>query len=827
MALIRNDFESFDYDGPEVVKEDAHIGSLEQDFDARCRAAEVAALQQSALQHAVSSCLNSCLDCLDLLYVNREETPITAIALEHDSWRQEAEPEPCSKDSWLRGAIPDITLQPRQQSTSTTSAVQQTPLLAARSSRVREKQAVSKRPGPGSVSSVSSDVGRKDVSNVASTTQPPCVDHTSSTLGIETNSSQQQTQEEKQQEQQTQKRLQHDPWHLLQAAGAKANKTEQQEAQDRLRQELKLRRQQDALVKELQQKDEQAHSALLAMQKELKGKEYTYDSKGRVVLLAPPKSLPVPPGPQFKLHTPPAAPADPAQAATPSRRGASSAFSSAGQSTTTSRSISSGQSRAAKGAAASACNQREFVPTASPTQPPLLETVKPAAGVLVKAGAGVKQGPRRDTAAQPTRSQYQQQAKAQIQQAARSAAAVKAANSPSLGGSSRLSSTGSNPVPAGPGAGGKAVSAAVSRRGFSGNGAEPAAATGSLAGNTVSNSRLIAATEAGGTAGDAWGPCLTAVAADAQPAQRKGAASATPPPPAAAAAAANVGAGTAKQGGMHSAATANVNMMLLAAEDWGVASAGTSYSPPELSKPTPADSKQIREEFGRTTHLPKLRAPVATLKPPKLQHSPTAANRPSSSYIRSSKRSVIVRFRDQESPDTHQSPIPRGQTDSKLSTQQLTEVQNKEEGNVSPRMAELRADLGNSVTDLSQLQTFDGPAPETINGRLAMLAVVTGLAGEWLTGKGLLEQTADHPVVVFASFVIISIATYVPLFKGHTRKEPFANSFLGLNWTPQAENWNGRLAMMGFTGMILTEAIAGCNTLQAWGLQPLLFSGLH
>jgi hypothetical protein len=40
-----------------------------------------------------------------------------------------------------------------------------------------------------------------------------------------------------------------------------------------------------------------------------------------------------------------------------------------------------------------------------------------------------------------------------------------------------------------------------------------------------------------------------------------------------------------------------------------------------------------------------------------------------------------------------------------------------------------------------------------------------GLAGEWLTGKGLLEQTADHPIVVFASFVVISIATYVPLFK--------------------------------------------------------------
>lgn len=46
-----------------------------------------------------------------------------------------------------------------------------------------------------------------------------------------------------------------------------------------------------------------------------------------------------------------------------------------------------------------------------------------------------------------------------------------------------------------------------------------------------------------------------------------------------------------------------------------------------------------------------------------------------------------------------------------------------------------------------------------------MLAVVTGLAGEYFTGLGLSEQTADHPLLVFASFVIISIATYVPIFK--------------------------------------------------------------
>ena len=31
-----------------------------------------------------------------------------------------------------------------------------------------------------------------------------------------------------------------------------------------------------------------------------------------------------------------------------------------------------------------------------------------------------------------------------------------------------------------------------------------------------------------------------------------------------------------------------------------------------------------------------------------------------------------------------------------------------------------------------------------------------------------------------------------PPCRGYTRKEPYANKFLGISWSPQAENWNGR-----------------------------------
>lgn len=55
--------------------------------------------------------------------------------------------------------------------------------------------------------------------------------------------------------------------------------------------------------------------------------------------------------------------------------------------------------------------------------------------------------------------------------------------------------------------------------------------------------------------------------------------------------------------------------------------------------------------------------------------------------------------------------------------------------------------------------------------------------------------------------------------RGYTRKEPFANLLGGLPWVPAVENFNSRLAMLGFVGIALTEAITGVNTLQAWGLQ--------
>jgi len=75
-------------------------------------------------------------------------------------------------------------------------------------------------------------------------------------------------------------------------------------------------------------------------------------------------------------------------------------------------------------------------------------------------------------------------------------------------------------------------------------------------------------------------------------------------------------------------------------------------------------------------------------------------------------------------------------------------------------------------------------------GTQAMIGVTSCLAAEFARGIGLKEQVGEAPASILAVFVLISLASYVPIFRGYTRKEDFSNG----PFTPKSENWNGRCA---------------------------------
>merc|ERR1711977_590375 len=93
-------------------------------------------------------------------------------------------------------------------------------------------------------------------------------------------------------------------------------------------------------------------------------------------------------------------------------------------------------------------------------------------------------------------------------------------------------------------------------------------------------------------------------------------------------------------------------------------------------------------------------------------------------------------------------------------------------------------------------------APETINGRLAMLGFIAALGAEASSGETIFQQVGDaEPSILFA-FIMFAAASLIPIFKG-VKKEKFAF------FSPEAEMLNGRAAMIGFALLLAIEAQSG------------------
>ena len=83
-----------------------------------------------------------------------------------------------------------------------------------------------------------------------------------------------------------------------------------------------------------------------------------------------------------------------------------------------------------------------------------------------------------------------------------------------------------------------------------------------------------------------------------------------------------------------------------------------------------------------------------------------------------------------------------------------------------------------------------------------MLGVVAALVAEITTGKNVFQQVESAPLPIFAIFFLFTVATAIPVFKGVPRK---GNAL----FSSDAELINGRVAMVGFAGLVISTFYKG------------------
>eukprot|EP00798_Chlamydomonas_sp_ICE-L_P024927 gene24927-10578_t len=108
----------------------------------------------------------------------------------------------------------------------------------------------------------------------------------------------------------------------------------------------------------------------------------------------------------------------------------------------------------------------------------------------------------------------------------------------------------------------------------------------------------------------------------------------------------------------------------------------------------------------------------------------------------------------------------------------------------------------NYGVSLFDAMKFNGPAPELINGRLAMLGFVMAAYKENETGELMASQLEHLSIGVCLQLAFLVWASLVPITKG-VKNEAFGP------FSPRAEIVNGRAAMLAFVALAVLENKAG------------------
>jgi len=353
------DFESPDWDakdGDVLEKQEVCGGMLDVVLARAGEHITEASFSRRVLEQTVDSTIEAALCTVDTLFVAREnEIAVTPISHMHASWEPEPEPEPCSVDTWLRAAIPESTsgndIFLMNEFLRSPSPVQAQPTRSPDHSAPKRSASESLPPGAAVTGSPPSNAS------------PPS--HAQGKAGKtgRTRRSSQQT--------------------LLE--GGKALSPEQAAAEDRLREELEIRKAQLAVAAGLDAKDAETKARLSVLARSLKGKDYSYDHQGRIVPMSAfnaDGSQQLHWGADFRLQSPDSAALQQQKSPATGKSGG--------------RGRGSGAAQTKPPAERKLVNDFREAPSRS--QPNALEVMNVNSGVTLRQGSQAKSGPQRQHA---------------------------------------------------------------------------------------------------------------------------------------------------------------------------------------------------------------------------------------------------------------------------------------------------------------------------------------------------------------------------------------------------------------------------------------------